>query len=67
MGVKTKKEGESEEMTHLTEGSFEVTIIIVRFDCDFNSSNKKDEYLDTRLDCSSSTSCARFNVSKHFL
>ena len=28
-------------MTHLTEGSFEDTIIIVRFDCDFNSSNKK--------------------------
>jgi len=37
----TKKEGESEELTHLTEGSFEDTIIIVRFDCDFNSSNKK--------------------------
>ena len=66
--MKAKKEGESEEMTHLTqEGSVEDTIIIVRFDCDFNSSNKKDEYLDTRLDCSSSTSCARFNVSKHFL
>ena len=41
MSVRTKKEGESEELTHLTEGSFEDTIIVVRFDCDFNSSNKK--------------------------
>ena len=32
-----KKEGEPEELTHLTEGSFENTMIIVRFDCDFNS------------------------------
>jgi len=32
-------------MAHLTqEGSLEDTIIVVRFDCDFNSSNKKDEH-----------------------
>ena len=29
VSVKTKKEGESEELTHLTEGSFEDTIIVV--------------------------------------
>ena len=39
--MKAKKEGESEEMTHLTEGSFEDTIIVVKFDYDFNSSSKK--------------------------
>jgi len=27
--MKAKKEGESKEMTHLTEGSFEDTIIVV--------------------------------------
>ena len=36
-------------MTHLTEGSFEDTIIIVRFYCGFSSSNKKDEYLSLTL------------------
>ena len=49
MGVKTKKEGESEELTHLTEGSFEDTIIIVKFAYDFNSSNKKDEHYQLAL------------------
>ena len=53
-------------MTHLTqEGSLEDTIIVVRFYCDFNPNNKKDEPVNARLNCSSSTSCARFNVSIH--
>ena len=63
-----KKEGESEEMTHLTqEGSLEDTMIVVRFYCDFNPNDKKDELVNARLNCSSATSCARFNVSIHFL
>ena len=36
-------------MTDLTEGSFEDTITIVKFDCDFNSSSKKGEHEHRQL------------------
>ena len=52
-----KKEGELEELTHLTEGNFEDTTIIFRY---------KNDALSTRLDCSSSTSYVRFYMSTHF-
>ena len=36
-----KKEGETKELTHLTEGSFEDTTIIVPFSHNLNSETKK--------------------------
>ena len=60
-----KKEGEPEELTHLTEGSFEDTTIIACFYF-FFSFRYKNDALYTRLDCSSSTSYVRFYMSTHF-
>ena len=51
-----KKEGEPEELTHLTEGSFEDTTIIVSFSHNLSSETKKASLLLAHLQCSSLTS-----------
>ena len=58
-GLISKKEGEPEELTHLTEGSFEDTTIIVLFGHNLSPETKKASFLLAHLQCSSLTSRVR--------
>ena len=54
-----KKEDGPDELTHLTEGSFEDTTIIVSFSHKLSSETKKASLLLAHLQCSSLTSRVR--------
>ena len=54
-----KKEDEPEELTHLTEGSFEDATIIVSFSHNLSIETKKASLLLAHLQCSSLTSPVR--------
>ena len=54
-----KKEGAPEELTHLTEGSFEDTTIIASFSHNLSPETKKASLLLAHLQCSSLTSRVR--------
>ena len=54
-----KKEGEPEELTHLTEGSFEDATITVSFGHNLSPETKKVSLLLAHLQCSALTSCVR--------
>ena len=54
-----KKEGEPEELTHLTEGSFEDATIIVLFSHNLSLEKKRRAFLLAHLQCSSLTSHVR--------
>ena len=54
-----RKEGEPEVLTHLTEGSFEDTTIIVSFSHNLSPETKKASLLLAHLQCSSLTSRVR--------